>query len=180
MKKSMKKAQSSPWVLIVPLVIAIAVVIGAAFLANTKTETKSKASFDPLARCTQFCSNNHIVSNTAACSLDCPGVIAGTKTCAAFCNENVKQNEAASVGKRMCESSCAGWFAYTPAPTSGARAGNCDNVCRRAGGDAKTQYATCSANCATVKSGAQTCGQAFRSMVLGEFYKQRCLNEFGQ
>ena len=88
------KAHSSPWVLIVPLVIAIVVVVSAAYLSQRAAYTRSKASFDPVQACVDTCNKEYrknVIKDPAACALDCPVVVAGDMTCKEFCQENVKQ-----------------------------------------------------------------------------------------
>lgn len=91
-----KYSHSSPWVLIVPLVIAIVVVLSAVVMSQRAAYTRSKASFDPVQACVDMCNKDYrrdIIKDPAACALDCPGVVAPTPsmTCTEFCQENVKQ-----------------------------------------------------------------------------------------
>lgn len=121
-KKS--KSASSPWVLIVPLVIAIIVVISAAILSQKAAYTRSKASFNPTQECVKFCNTKYggdqsltsgsPIKDAAACALDCPAVVAtqSAMTCNEFCQENVKpvSHQTTSCGSadkiKKCQANC--------------------------------------------------------------------------
>jgi len=117
------KVNPSPMVLIVPLVIAVIVVIGAAWVSTTKNEVRSQAAWDPLKRCLVTCGNTKMIQDKAACSLDCPLVVEGNMTCTTFCQENVKErySEGGSALYRSqiaaCNNQCANWYGAGVSPT---------------------------------------------------------------
>lgn len=119
------KVNSSPMVLIIPLVIAAIVVIGAALISKNSNEVRSKADWDPLKRCTVACRNTNMFKETGACSLDCPLVVNGTMTCTAFCQENVKERRGEGSATtymydsqiRTCNNQCANWYGTGANPT---------------------------------------------------------------
>lgn len=158
--KKYKKQSSSPLVLLIPLVIAVAVIVTAAVLSKNKTDMRSKASFNPTQRCVTSCDNRFVV-NPAACKLDCPKVVAGTMTCNAFCTENVKNvrrttntnkkdSEKMISSVNVCKQGCAVW---TEDVCGTGVTGMCLGT--------QTFAGTCTSACTSVKSDTKTCDQAF-------------------
>lgn len=179
MAKFAKKSSSSPLVLIIPLVIALIVVFSAVILTRTKTNTESKASYNPTQKCLAACDNKKQVKDVAACKLDCPAVIAGTMTCKTFCGENVKPDMIKTVYGTIstigeCNQQCSRWIA-DPCRTDG-------GVC---GGSVKTGNAqACQTACNEVKDEEKTCTEAFVPDAFGantkllDLYKTRCVGVF--
>ena len=179
MKKYSKKPVSSALVLIIPLVIALVVVLSAKVLTGTKTNTESKAEFNPTAECLASC-DNRMVKDKAACKLDCGPVIAGTMTCDTFCKENVKPvtsqtlyNSKSTVGE--CKKLCAKWTADPCRTSTG-------GIC---GGSVKMGNAVaCQSACNEGKDEEKTCAEAFVPAAFSEndqsidVYKMRCIAVF--
>lgn len=176
-----KKSSSSPWVLIVPLAIAIVVVLSAAILSQRAAYTRSKASYDPVQACVNFCNTPpkygiNLILNPAACALDCPAVTQGETACKNFCNENVKrvtnqhpnptqqarlQTPGASLPNSIsaCNQACNTWTG-NPCAAQGA-------VCKEALGVKRDQAkAQCATSCELVKEEEYACDEVMTTASL--------------
>ncbi len=197
MKNYSTKHTSSPMVLVVPLAIAFVVILAAAMFGRIRTENRSRASYSGIEQCTTACSstgrNARFVKDKAACTLDCPAVVAKTMTCDQFCEENVKSVSGSSTNPTtgaerewssiaICKRQCTAWVAAgvgsptpvptTPSPTKAAF--NCASKCRGVGNQGIT--ALCTATCQQFNRGAKTCPSGCNNN--NQAYKNKCMELF--
>lgn len=162
-----KYKQSSPWVLIIPLIIAIIVVLSAAVLSQKTAYTRSKASYNPTQACINACNADYkqsVIKNPAACALDCPDVASREMSCKDFCKENVKPIVAQGANNtissmEVCVEQCRSWIG-NPCTAEGA-------VCKIATGKNKSAAKSqCARSCNLVNDDVYTCNEVMTTASL--------------
>lgn len=122
-----KKSSSSPLVIIIPLVVAFAVIAVVAIKSRETQQIVSKASYNGTEKCIQTCNNSNldlVIKNSGECALDCPQVISETMSCSDFCSQNVRNKEwtdnsgTTITARQVCNNRCKDWVSKNDVPVN--------------------------------------------------------------
>lgn len=162
--------KSSPWTLLLPLIVAFAVIAVVVINALQTQQTVSKASYSGIEHCTSDCNSNNPnignrIKNKGKCALDCPKVMNGSLSCKDFCSQNVKGADGETKVAGMCMIRCRQWInkddgsesvtgASGATSTTTTTGFNCSDKCSKLQGSQNSQ---CISTCNAFNAGTKTC-----------------------
>lgn len=168
--------KSSPWTLLLPLIVAFVVIAVVVINAQQTQQTVSNASYSGLQQCTNDCNSNNPqfanrIKNKGKCALDCPKVMDGTLTCSNFCSRNVRGAEGQNKVAGLCGLRCKRWIkagvGEATEQTTGATGAtntttsfNCSDKCSNIQG---AQQSQCISTCNAFNAGTKTCPSGCQS-----------------